>query len=213
MAKKQWISILLCLVFVLALLPAALVHADGKVGYTVLGDSISFGFGLEENNSWGRNNLQPNANGQYILYKRPVGGMPPDAFPTLVANAVGVTNARYYHNLSRCSFRTVEMLRVLSGRGSDYDNQMSGNALSNQVLSYNDCGMTEWELNDMYQTAADSVRSAKLVTVELGSNDVVYAVTQRLGGLTNPLTAVSAVTSAYQEAYQIFSETYPKLIQ
>ena len=213
MAKKQWISILLCLVFVLALLPASPVHADGKVGYTVLGDSISFGFGLEENNSWGRNNLQPDANGQYILYKRPVGGMPPDAFPTLVANAVGVTNARYYHNLSRCSFRTVEMLRVLSGRGSDYDNQMSGNALSNQVMSYNDCGMTEWELNDMYQTAADSVRSAKLVTVELGSNDVVYAVTQRLGGLTNPLTAVSAVTSAYQEAYQIFSETYPKLIQ
>ena len=47
MIKRQWISILLCLVLVVALLPAASVHADGKVGYTVLGDSISFGFGLE----------------------------------------------------------------------------------------------------------------------------------------------------------------------
>ena len=62
MIKRQWISILLCLVLVVALLPSAPVHADGKVGYTVLGDSISFGFGLEENNSWGRNNLQPNGN-------------------------------------------------------------------------------------------------------------------------------------------------------
>ena len=163
MIKRQWISILLCLVLVVALLPAASVHADGKVGYTVLGDSISFGFGLEENNSWGRNNLQPNGNGQYILYKRPVGGMPPDAFPTLVANAVGVTNTRYYHNLARCSFRTVEMLRVLSGKGSDYDNQMSGNALSNQVMSYNDCGMTELVETsslDISSFNADRIRSS-----------------------------------------------------
>ena len=208
---KKIISILLTLVMATAfLLPAA--YADGKVGYTVLGDSISAGYGLVENNRWGRTYLSPNAEGQYVLYKRPVGSMPPDSFPTLVANAVGVTGGKYYHNLARCSFRTVEMLRVLSGKGSDYDNQMSDNAVSNQVMSYEDCGMTSEELDTLYQIAADCVRQSKLITVELGSNDLVYAITQRLGAITNPATAVAAIAGAYREALQTFNDTYPKLI-
>lgn len=211
--KRKWISMLLSILLIISILPLSPVHADGKVGYTVLGDSISFGYGLTEDNSWGHANLLPDSSGHYVLYKRPVGGMPPSAFPTLVAQGVGISGSRYYRNLARCSFRTVEMLRVLSGKGSEYDNQMSGNALSNQVMSYADCGMTESELNEMYQTAAEAVRQSKLITVELGSNDVVYAVTQRLGSIANPLTAAASIAAAYQEAYQIFSETYPKLIQ
>lgn len=208
---KRVISMMLILIMAAAfLVPAA--YADGKVGYTVLGDSISAGYGLVENNRWGRTYLSPNTNGDYVLYKRPVGSMPPDSFPTLVANSVGVTGGKYYHNLARCSFRTVEMLRVLSGKGSDYDNQMSGNALSNQVMSYDDCGMTSEELNDLYQIAADCVRQSKLITVELGSNDLVYAIAQRLGTFTNPVTSVAGIAGAYREAYQTFTETYPKLI-
>ena len=190
---KKLVCLLLTVVLLVSLM-APIVMADNqttasseKHDYTFIGDSIATGFSLRyaDEDYW-----SPELTIDYqgvVFWKRPMGMHQKvlDAYPSLVGETLGINssaeNEAYYNNLARCGMRTVEVLRFLD---PDYEEQMKDDEIGNNyILSESGhTGMTASELQEMYDNAVDYVSQAKLITLQIGSNDITLGLT-----LTGPL--------------------------
>lgn len=123
--------------------------------YTMLGDSIPAGYGLD---------TYPGENGDVLDGTRVVG-----SYPDLVAEAV---DADTYYSLARCGFRSVELRRVL-------DLSYSGDEYSDSMLE-SLSGITVDELMMTQRPQfLEGIENADLITINIGSNDTLtYALTR-----------------------------------
>ncbi len=140
--------------------------------YAVIGDSIPSGYGLETSNAPDYKNLKV-SHGQLVT----------GSYPYILAKAVGATNVSV---LSRCGFRTVEALRMLD-KTYKYDSASNSMLSTYSQMYINDCkyknDTTKVSASDsvtkLQQQTYSAVKNADLITVNIGSNDIMtYALNQ-----------------------------------
>lgn len=193
---KTHSSRVLCLAVALALIVALLcpiaiaeneetttLAASDKHAYTFIGDSIPSGFSLRYDTQWNSEVIYDTIRNAYVYWKRPMGmhQVVPASYPALVGEALGIKSDNqintYYNNLARCGVRTTEVLRFMDPA---FDAQMAkdpddeGNRKILNEGGYT--GMTKRELEDLCNMFNDYVANSKLVTLEIGSNDLAHAV-------------------------------------
>lgn len=136
--------------------------------YVMLGDSIPAGYGLD---------TYPGENGSVLDGTRVSG-----SYPDLVAGAV---TADTYYPLARCGLRSVELRRVLdaSYEGDVYSDYML------QGLS----GLTSEELLAQRPQFEEAIRSADLITLNIGSNDTLTYALIRIGVYMEQLSGSSVI--------------------
>ena len=193
---KTHSSRLMCLAVALAMIiallcPIAIADNEATVktassekhAYTFIGDSIPSGFSLRYDTQWNSEVIYDTIRNAYVYWKRPLGmhQVVPASYPALVGEALGIKSDNqintYYNNLARCGVRTQEVLRFMDPA---YNAQMAkdpddeGNRKILNEGGYT--GMTKQELEDLCNMFNDYVANSKLVTLEIGSNDVAHAV-------------------------------------
>lgn len=189
--SSRLLSLLVALAMVIALLCPVVfadsgnstTKSDDLHAYTVLGDSIPSGFALRYDTQWSSEIPYDTVRNAFVYWKRPLGmhQVVPAAYPALISEALGIKSDNqintYYNNLARCGVRTTEILRFLD---PDFNAKMAkdpedeGNRKILNEGGYS--GMTARELSDICNMSADYIRQSKLVTLEVGSNDVAHAV-------------------------------------
>lgn len=124
--------------------------------YTMLGDSIPAGYGLD---------TYPGENGNVLDGTRVAG-----SYPDLVASAV---SSDTYYSLARCGTRSVELRRLLdpSYPGDEYSDLML------QSLT----GISSADLIAQRPQFEEGVTNADLITINIGSNDTLTYALIRLG--------------------------------
>ena len=174
---------LLCPIAVAENEPAVKRASSEKHAYTFIGDSIPSGFSLRYDTQWNSEVIFDTIRNAYVYWKRPLGmhQVVPASYPALIGEALGIKSDNqinsYYNNLARCGVRTQEILRFMD---SAYNAQMAkdpddeGNRKILNEGGYT--GMTKRELEDLCNMFNDYVANSKLVTLEIGSNDVAHAV-------------------------------------
>jgi len=181
-------AVFLAMVFAVSILsPTVLAKNNTKSenhAYTFLGDSIASGYALMWDTPWS-SELTPDTNrGGWVYWKRPMGlhQVVPDSYPAIVAEALGITTDNqineYYNNVARCGIRTTELRRFLD---PEYNAEMAkdtddeGNRLILNEDGY--AGMTKSELYEIVNETQSMIKKSKLVTLNIGSNDLTHAVT------------------------------------
>lgn len=194
-------SILLCLCMVAALMSTA-VWADGSSdeeipegGITYIGTSVSSGFFLEQDqDDWSEEDWSViedewvsklNGEGKPVrMGFRPFNAAVPGAVTRLLLEklSVPVENNRspYFHNMCHTGMRTAEALRFLSGKGSDFDQKMSEDWLSEAYMSGHYSDFEEDDVQYIYEHCQEWVEKSDLIIVELGSNDTMVTVIDNL---------------------------------
>lgn len=182
--KKTFQRILtLCLVSALILGTCCMSShaADGALpsvqhydAYVTLGDSIPAGYGLD---------TYPGENGAVLDGTRVSG-----SYPDLVAGAV---TADTYYPLARCGMRSVELRRVLdaSYEGDEYSDLML------QSLT----GVTADALLAQRPQFEEGIRSADLITLNVGSNDTLTYALIRIGVYMETLSGASVIGSISEQ--------------
>ena len=174
---------LLCPIAIADNEPTVKTASSEKHAYTFIGDSIPSGFSLRYDTQWNSEVIYDTIRNAYVYWKRPLGmhQVVPASYPALVGEALGIKSDNqinsYYNNLARCGVRTQEILRFMDPA---YNAQMAkdpddeGNRKILNEGGYT--GMTKRELEDLCNMFNDYVANSKLVTLEIGSNDVAHAV-------------------------------------
>lgn len=182
--KKTFQRILtLCLVSALILGTCCMSShaADGALpsvqhydAYVTLGDSIPAGYGLD---------TYPGENGAVLDGTRVSG-----SYPDRVAGAV---TADTYYPLARCGMRSVELRRVLdaSYEGDEYSDLML------QSLT----GVTADALLAQRPQFEEGIRSADLITLNVGSNDTLTYALIRIGVYMETLSGASVIGSISEQ--------------
>lgn len=135
----------------------------------MLGDSIPAGYGLD---------TYPGENGAVLDGTRVSG-----SYPDLVASAV---TADTYYPLARCGMRSVELRRILdaSYEGDEYSDLML------QSLT----GITADALLAQRPQFEEEIRSADLITLNIGSNDTLTYALVRIGVYMEQLSGASVIS-------------------
>ncbi len=148
--------------------------------YTVLGDSIAAGFGLDEYHSIGGGYMH---DGERI----------PGSYPDLVADAVGATTVDIR---SHCGWRTTEFLREMEYDGFEWDVDEYAAFCSSDFLRTSLGVISEDNLVGEKDRMTDGITKADLITMQYGANDVFsYAMNAVLGKFGDVLGVVSGLTS------------------
>lgn len=136
--------------------------------YTMLGDSIPAGYGL---------NTYPGENGNVLDGTRVAG-----SYPDLVASAV---SSDTYYSLARCGTRSVELRRLLdpSYPGDEYSDLML------QSLT----GISSADLIAQRPQFEEGVTNADLITLNIGSNDTLTYALVRIGAYMEQLSGTSVI--------------------
>ena len=157
---RKMISAFVAVMLLCSLLPAGVLAAPGHNGliYTVLGDSIPTGYGLQFDSS-----------GTAI---RPNGELVPGSYPQLFGSAVGAAETNI---LCRDGFRTTETLRLIDPA---YEQELHASG-KEQELFFSDAFVSEFadmtpsEFRSLQNRAVGQVENADVITINLANNDTL----------------------------------------
>lgn len=157
---RKMISAFVAVMLLCSLLPAGVLAAPGHNGliYTVLGDSIPTGYGLQFDSS-----------GTAI---RPNGELVPGSYPQLFGSAVGAAETNI---LCRDGFRTTETLRLID---PTYEQELHASG-KEQELFFSDAFVSEFadmtpsEFRSLQSRAVGQVENADVITINLANNDTL----------------------------------------
>ena len=192
--SSRTLSLILALTMIIMLLcPVVMAKENQEVletaaaekhAYTVLGDSVASGFSLRFDTQWNEEVVYDTVRNAFVYWRRPMGmhQTVPTSYPTIVAETLGIKSANqvntYYNNLARCGVRTHEIRRFLDAEynakmAADPDEEGNRKILNDGGYA----GVTARELRDLINLTPEYVAQSKLITLQVGSNDITHAVT------------------------------------
>ena len=232
------LAMMVSLVGTMALADSSTVGPDDQVTY--IGTSVSSGFFLpqvpedwvyedpeapdgKDTSDWdaivadGINDFgKTKEDEDFFLAYHPYEALAPNSAPRLVAEGLQMKLVKNrnpnFHKICLTGLRTSELLRFMYGKGSDWDQKMEKDWLSQAYMNgwYSGFDKDKNEAGYFYDHVREWITESDIVIVEIGANDVMATVIENLFNDDNGYLATYKSKLRTEETYQAMLELAEK---
>ena len=221
------LAMMVSLVGTMALADSSTVGPDDQVTY--IGTSVSSGFFLDQDpDDWNDDDWDAiKADGindfgktkedeDFFLAYHPYEALAPNSAPRLVAEGLQMKLVKNrnpnFHKICLTGLRTSELLRFMYGKGSDWDQKMEKDWLSQAYMNgwYSGFDKDKNEAGYFYDNVETWIKESDIVIVEIGANDVMATVIENLFNDDNGYLATYKSKLRTEETYQAMLELAEK---
>ena len=229
---KRLLGLLIALAMMVSLV-GTLALADSSAAaekpvVTYIGTSVSSGFFLDQDSDdwndddWaaivadGKNDFGKKDGDQFFLAYHPYEALAPNSAPRLVAEGLQMKLVKNrnpnFHKICLTGLRTSELLRFMYGKGSDWDQKMEKDWLSQAYMNgwYSGFDKDKNEAGYFYDHVREWITESDIVIVEIGANDVMATVIENLFNDDNGYLATYKSKLRTEETYQAMLELAEK---
>lgn len=156
------------------------------------------------------------ADEDFFLAYHPYNALAPNSAPRRVAEGLKmkIENNRNpnFHKICLTGLRTSELLRFMYGKGSDWDQKMEDDWLSQAYMNgwYSGFDKEKNEAGYFYDNVETWIKESDIVIVEIGANDVMATVIENLFNDNNGYLATYKSKLRTEETYQAMLELAEK---
>ena len=229
---KRLLGLLIALAMMVSLV-GTMALADSSAAaekpvVTYIGTSVSSGFFLDQDSDdwndddWaaivadGKNDFGKKDGDQFFLAYHPYEALAPNSAPRLVAEGLQMKLVKNrnpnFHKICLTGLRTSELLRFMYGKGSDWDQKMEKDWLSQAYMNgwYSGFDKDKNEAGYFYDHVREWITESDIVIVEIGANDVMATVIENLFNDDNGYLATYKSKLRTEETYQAMLELAEK---
>ena len=152
----------------------------------------------------------------FFLAYHPYEALAPNSAPRLVAEGLKMDIENNcnpnFHKICLTGLRTSELLRFMYGKGSDWDQKMEDDWLSQAYMNgwYSGFDKEKNEAGYFYDHVREWITESDIVIVEIGANDVMATVIENLFNDNNGYLATYKSKLRTEETYQAMLELAEK---